>query len=93
MSQHKAQVRSAKSEIWGLTSLERGRSLIDGATDSSINIGLDVFRDFYKQKLGQKIGSYAGREFLEVPIGLTLVLGILQRGEPLAFEGKNSRLP
>ena len=66
---------------------------MDGATDSSINIGLDVFQDFYKQKLGQKIGPYAGREFLEVPIGLTLVLGILQRGGALAFEGKNSRLP
>ena len=28
---------------------------------------LDVFQDFYKQKLGQKIGHFAKREFLEVP--------------------------
>ena len=28
---------------------------------------LDVFQDFYKQKLEQKIGHFAKREFLEVP--------------------------
>jgi hypothetical protein len=41
---------------------------------------LDVFQDFYKQKLEQKTRPRRKKEFLEVPISLR---GAKRRGNPL----------
>ena len=47
---------------------------------------LDVFQDFYKQKLGQKSGHFAKRESLEVPNLLSKTknapMGVKKRNDP-----------